>query len=91
VRRVVEKAARGRCIPLSQVDDHADTVKTVEQCERFVLGRLAALGFDKVYRVRFCRPEDDLQVVRVIVPRMEFFNESVFRVGPRLRDCARAA
>jgi ribosomal protein S12 methylthiotransferase accessory factor len=91
VRRVVERAARGQRIPLSQVDDHGDTVKTVEQCEGFVLGRLAALGFDKVYRVRFCRPEDDLQVVRVIVPRMEFFNESVFRVGPRLRDCARAA
>jgi ribosomal protein S12 methylthiotransferase accessory factor len=91
VRRVVEKAARGQRIPLSEVDDHSDTVKTVEQCERFVLGRLSALGFDKVYRVGFCRPEDDLQVVRVIVPRMEFFSESVFRVGPRLRDCARAA
>jgi ribosomal protein S12 methylthiotransferase accessory factor len=91
VRGVVEGFAKGQRIPLGSVDDHSDTVTTVEQCERFVLGRLAALGFDQVYRVAFCRPEDDLQVVRVIVPRLEFFSESVFRIGPRLRDHANAA
>ena len=91
VRRVVEGVATGQRVSLTSIDDHSDTVTTVEQCERFVLARLAALGFDHVYRVAFCRPEDDLQVVRVIVPRLEFFSESVFRVGPRLRDHAEAA
>ena len=91
VRRVVEKAARGEPVPFARVDDHSESVKTVEQCERFVLGRLAAHGLDKAYRVAFCRPEDDLQAVRVIVPRLEFFDESLARVGPRLRDHAHAA
>jgi ribosomal protein S12 methylthiotransferase accessory factor len=91
VRRVVENAALGARVSLASVDDHSERVNAVEQCERFVLGRLAALGFDKVYRVAFCRPEDDLQVVRVIVPRLEFFDESLLRVGPRLRDLAHAA
>jgi len=91
VKRVVEKAARGERVPFGSVDDHSESVKTVEQCERFVVGRLAALGFDKAYHVAFCRPDDDLQVVRVIVPRLEFFDESLARVGPRLRDHAHAA
>jgi ribosomal protein S12 methylthiotransferase accessory factor len=91
VQRVVEQAKRGESVPLSSVDDHSETITTVEECESFLLHRLHALGFDRVYQIAFCRPEDDLQVVRVIVPRLELFNESLFRVGPRLRDCAEAA
>jgi ribosomal protein S12 methylthiotransferase accessory factor len=88
VRRVVGNVARGERVPLASVDDHSESVKTVAQCERFVIGRLAAHGLDKAYRVAFCRPEDDLQVLRLIVPRLEFFDESLRRVGPRLRDLA---
>jgi ribosomal protein S12 methylthiotransferase accessory factor len=91
VARVVARASAGPPVPLGGVDDHRDTVTSVAQCERFLLRTLATHGFDRVYRVAFCAPDDELQVVRVIVPRLELFTHTVFRVGPRLRDHASAA
>jgi ribosomal protein S12 methylthiotransferase accessory factor len=91
VARVVGRAAAGTSVPLECVQDHRDETTCVEDCERFLLGTLASLGFDRVYRIAFCAPDDELQVVRVIVPRLELFHESLFRVGPRLRDHANAS
>ena len=91
VARVVARASAGSSVPLAELDDHRDAVTSVEGCEGFLLETLAGLGFDRVYRVAFCSPEDELQVVRVIVPRLELFTHSVFRVGPRLRDHASAS
>lgn len=88
VARVLARASGGTSLPLGAVDDHRDDVASVEECEVFLLGTLATLGFDRVYRVAFCAPDDELQAVRVIVPRLELFTHSVFRVGPRLRDYA---
>jgi ribosomal protein S12 methylthiotransferase accessory factor len=90
VEGVVKRAAVGEPLAMDDVDDHRATVTTVAQAEALLLDRLVALGMHRAYRVVFTRPKDDLQVVRVIVPRLEMFNESVSRVGPRLRDHARA-
>ena len=65
-------------------------MRSVEACEELVLRRFRELGFAKAYRVAFSAPEDDLQIARVIVPRMELFSEAVTRFGVRLRDHARA-
>jgi ribosomal protein S12 methylthiotransferase accessory factor len=89
VKRVVAHAQRGAAVPMHAVCDHERTATTVARCLALLLQKLAARGFDRVYRVAFCRPEDDLQVVRVIVPRLELYDESLHRVGPRLRDHAR--
>jgi ribosomal protein S12 methylthiotransferase accessory factor len=89
VRRVVAQAGLGAPIPYGEVDDHHEAVTTVDACLAFVLDRLRACGFDRAYRVAFCAPKDDLHVARVIVPRLEMFNESIARVGPRLRDHAK--
>jgi ribosomal protein S12 methylthiotransferase accessory factor len=91
VEGVVARASRGEPIAMGAVDDHSATITTVETCEAFVLGRLGELGFDRVYRVAFCAPGDELQVVRVIVPRMEYFSDAISRIGVRLRDHARAS
>lgn len=91
VARVVTRASRGERVSMLSVEDHGETAATVERCEQLVLRRLAALGMGRAYRVAFCAPEDDLQVVRVIVPRLEMFDEGVARVGARLRDHARGA
>ena len=88
---VVARASRGPFISMQAVDDHGARVKNVEDCEAYVLNRFATLGFDRVYRVAFSAPGDDLQVVRVIVPRMEMFNELVPRLGVRLRNHAQAS
>jgi ribosomal protein S12 methylthiotransferase accessory factor len=89
VESVVERAARGQPVPMHAVDDTSATVTSVETCEAMLLERLAKLGFERVYRVFLTRPEDDLQVVRVIVPRAEMFTDTVPRVGVRLRDHAK--
>jgi ribosomal protein S12 methylthiotransferase accessory factor len=91
VEGVVERAARGQPVPMHAIEDTSVTVTSVEACEEMLIERLRALGFDRVYRVVLTRPEDDLQVVRIIVPRAEMFTETVRRVGVRLRDHAREA
>jgi ribosomal protein S12 methylthiotransferase accessory factor len=92
--RVLSLAAgmtRGRPVPFASVPDLAAEATTVDGCLRVLLGRLHAAGIDRVYRVAFLRPRDELQVVRVVVPRMESLTWGLARVGPRLRDHARAA
>jgi ribosomal protein S12 methylthiotransferase accessory factor len=89
--RLVAGMTRGRPVPLTSLGDLAPQAATVDACERVLLRRLRAAGFDRIYRVPFCQPGDDLQVVRVIVPRMESLSSGLPRVGPRLRDHARAA
>jgi ribosomal protein S12 methylthiotransferase accessory factor len=90
VAGVVARAARGRPVAMDAIDDHSQTVTSVERCAEHIFRRFAELGFDRTYRVALSSRSDDLQVVRVIVPRMEMFNESVSRLGVRLRDHARA-
>ncbi len=90
VESVVRRASQGEAVPMQAVDDHGSTVRSVEACEELVLRRFRELGFAKAYRVAFSAPEDDLQIARVIVPRMELFSEAVTRFGVRLRDHARA-
>lgn len=91
VRGVIARAAAGDAVPMDWVHDAVAEATTVERCEALLLERLRALGFDRVYRVVFTEADEPLQVVRVIVPRLEMFHESLARVGPRLRDHARAA
>lgn len=85
---VVARYARGPVVRFADVDDHA-SITDVARAERFVLGRLRACGMREAYAVALTRPDDELQVVRVIVPRMEVFSGAIPRVGPRLRDHAR--
>jgi ribosomal protein S12 methylthiotransferase accessory factor len=91
VARVIAHQSQGRPVSYTRIPDHAGSTTTVESCERILLGKLRAAGFDRIYRVAFSAPGDDLQVVRVIVPRMEFLTDVLARVGPRLRDHARAS
>jgi ribosomal protein S12 methylthiotransferase accessory factor len=91
VARTIARMAAGRPVAFTGLPDHGPEATTVEGCERILLRQLGAGGFGEVYRVAFCRAEEELQVVRVIVPRLEFLTEILARVGPRLRDHARAA
>ena len=91
MERVVGGMARGTPVAFESLPDRAAEATTVEGCERVLMHSLRAAGFDRVYRVAFCSPEDDVQVVRVIVPRMESLAYGLARVGRRLRDHARAA
>lgn len=90
VRAVTARAARGAPVAMREVDDATGGVDTLERAERLLLDRLSARGMRRAYRVAFCTPEDELQVVRVVVPRMEMFHQTLPRFGARLRDHARA-
>ncbi len=89
--RVLAGMTRGRPASFADVPDLAREARTVDGCERLLLARLRGAGLGRVLRVAFCSPEDELQVVRVIVPRLESLTHGLARVGPRLRDHARAA
>ena len=91
VRRVAAQEASGSIVPLEEVRDFAATAPSVERLEALVLRRLRAAGLRGVYRVTLTRPEHPLQVVRVVVPRMEVFTESLGRVGPRLAQAGHRA
>ena len=91
VEQVVARARRGQPVAYARVPDLASEATSVAACERILTRRLRATGFDRVYRVAFCAARDPIQVVRIIVPRLEFFSDKLPRVGARLRDRARAA
>jgi len=90
VARVVAAYARGPVVRYRDVEDHAASVTTIDAAERFLLARLRACGMNEAYALALTKSSDPLQVVRVVVPRMEAFDESLQRVGPRLRDHAKA-
>ena len=46
--------------------------------------RLLECGVERVCRVVLTEPHEALHVVRVIVPKLEFFNRDLPRMGPRL-------
>jgi ribosomal protein S12 methylthiotransferase accessory factor len=93
VARVVATVSRGqdRALPFAEVDDWSDECTDVERCEQLLMTRLRAVGFTRLLRTTFCQPADSLQVVRVIVPGLEYFNDKSRRTGKRLRDHARTS
>jgi ribosomal protein S12 methylthiotransferase accessory factor len=63
---------------------------TLEGLWHSLLIRLKEIGFDAVCRVVLTAPEHPVQVVRIVVPRMELFEYKQQRVGPRLLEHVRA-
>lgn len=60
----------------------------LEDYWQWLLKLVGSFGFDQVLTIPLSAPEDSLQVMRTIVPKMEFFNPKVNRLGVRLRDYA---
>jgi ribosomal protein S12 methylthiotransferase accessory factor len=89
--RLFAGMARGTPVAYGRLPDCAAEATRVEGCERLLVGRLRAAGIDRFLRVVFTRPDDEVHVVRMIVPRLESLTYELRRVGPRLRDHARAA
>lgn len=61
-------------------------IETLPKLLRFTLEALWSNGMRHVCRVVLTTDSDPVQVVRVLVPRMENFSESSKRIGVRLRD-----
>ena len=64
-------------------------VTSVEDALDGLAQLLASKGLEWLCRVRFTRPAAPLQVARIIVPRLEYFDRFSHRVGPRLQEFLR--
>ncbi len=62
--------------------------QSLEEYRNDLLNLLRVHGFDYVLCVPFTKEEEPLQVVKIIIPRMEFFSKENPRLGPRLKDYA---
>jgi ribosomal protein S12 methylthiotransferase accessory factor len=76
-------------IRFDEVHDYDEGARSLEAALELLLALLARNGFARVLRVAYTKPRASLQVLRVIIPRLEHFNETTPRLGPRLRDHVR--
>jgi ribosomal protein S12 methylthiotransferase accessory factor len=72
------------------VIDSANGIHSVDAALALTFERLAAAGVRHICRVDLSKPAAPLHVVRVIVPRLEYFDPTSHRIGPRLRDFIRS-
>ena len=82
-------ARREPSIRFGEIHDYERDAASLDAALELLLSLLARNGFARVLRVAYTKPRDPLQVVRVIIPRLENFNEITPRIGLRLRDYVR--
>lgn len=82
----VQVASAKSEISFNDIPDLSQSAVDVPSAFETLISSLKKIGINEVYCVAYAPPDDPLQVVRILVPKMEFFNESTARVGARLRD-----
>ncbi len=80
----------GSSIRFGSVPDHSQVATDLTSALNVLMDTLARNGFKHVLRVVYTPPDLPLQVLRVLVPRLECFTETTARVGVRLRDHVKA-
>jgi ribosomal protein S12 methylthiotransferase accessory factor len=73
-------------VDYDEVRNGADASTSIEKALESAIASLVERGIRQVCRVVLTRPDEPLQVVRVIVPKLEFFTRSSHRMGPRLGE-----
>jgi ribosomal protein S12 methylthiotransferase accessory factor len=73
-------------IDFQDVPVPCDHVLSIDEAWEFLLKRLQQFGFNQLCRVVYTPPDSPIKVVRIVVPRMEFFSRTLRRVGPRLKQ-----
>ena len=73
-------------IPFDEIPDHHMAATDVSECLRSQKAFLRQHGFQYLLVVPFTDPEEPLQVVKVVIPKMENYypNQQRERVGPRI-------
>jgi ribosomal protein S12 methylthiotransferase accessory factor len=80
----------GTSVRFGDVVDHSDVVTDLTSAFEFLMNTLARNDFKRVLRVIYTSSDLPLQVLRILVPRLECFTEATARVGVRLRDHVKA-
>src|SRR5579871_683489 len=77
-----------RTLSIDDLPDGSHRATTLKSTLEVMVEALEAVGLKRIYRVPYTAPDADLQVVRILVPKLELFVEGCPRVGIRLRDYA---
>jgi ribosomal protein S12 methylthiotransferase accessory factor len=87
---LAQVSRNGSWLRFATVPDRSAAVTDLDSALAVLLETLAHNGFKRVLRIVYTPRELPLQVLRVIVPRLECFTETTARVGVRLRDYVKA-
>ena len=86
VHRLVAKVSAADAVSFSDITDRAEDAQDLDSTLTVLTQALADAGLHRVCRVVYTDPDEELQVVRILVPGLEHFDETSSRVGRRLRD-----
>ncbi|MBP0011997.1 MAG: YcaO-like family protein [Roseofilum sp. SBFL] len=85
VRQMTAKvSSQEKMVSYSEIPDLGAT-ETLEQEWQLLLESLRRVTDMPVYRVVYTPPDERLQVVRIIVPSLEYFKEENMRIGRRFK------
>lgn len=84
-QRLVDIVSDGTgMIDFDAIEDQSHHMKDIDSSIAKLTNMLGSVGNPGVYRVVYTDKEEKMQVVRILVPTLEFFNETTARVGARL-------
>ena len=86
LRKVTEN---GKSISFKSTDDQSKLARDLDSALKLLMTILKNNEFRHALRIVYTPASFPLQVVRIIVPGLECFNETTTRIGPRLRDYVR--
>ncbi|UUM26855.1 YcaO-like family protein [Acinetobacter colistiniresistens] len=82
VRKLV--TSKVKLIHYSKIPDKSDEIRSIGDGIYLLIEKLKSVGIDQVLRVELTPKNSQLTVVKVIVPKMEYFRPELKRVGNRL-------
>lgn len=86
---LAEVSRNGSHLPFGKICRRSEIPVDLEEAQEKLLATFARNGFKHALRVVYTPKNFPLQVVRILVPGLECFNETTARVGVRLRNYVR--
>jgi ribosomal protein S12 methylthiotransferase accessory factor len=78
-----EIIAADAIIPFDDITE-PQAPETIDQALKLIISILKVNGMEDIFRYVFTEPDDKLQVVKIIIPKLENFSDKLKRMGPRL-------
>ena len=79
-------ASNDSTILFDQVQSPLEQTTKLDEIFATLINVLTRAGFSTIYRVVLTKPTDPLHVVRILIPKMEFYDPVAPRVGVRLAN-----
>lgn len=89
-REIIDDFSAAATLEFTDVPDYPEALGSLDRALAVLVRGLESAGIRRICRVTFTSPGDPLQVVRIVVPRLEFFTTGAPRFGVRLRDYVNA-